>query len=118
MHGEETVAEEVSGYYVAEEVTMAHRGMMIAIPGGRVGHVPEMAPAELADVLVRLAWSDSRRSCASTRASEEAEAQETERGQDQTRGHREDPESSSSVYEMMPPKGWGRESHRACENRR
>ncbi|HMB05870.1 MAG TPA: hypothetical protein VKP69_19305, partial [Isosphaeraceae bacterium] len=31
-HGEEKVAEEVSGYYVADEIQMTHRGMMIAIP--------------------------------------------------------------------------------------
>src|SRR3954465_14467867 len=39
---------------------------------------------------------------------EEAEAQEAERGQDQTRRHREDPRSSSNVYKMIPPKGWVR----------
>ena len=32
VHGEKMVAEEVSGYYVAEEIQMTHRGMMIAIP--------------------------------------------------------------------------------------
>src|SRR3954451_18708378 len=37
---------------------------------------------------------------------EEAEAQETERGEDQTCRHREDPKSSSSVYKITPPKGW------------
>ncbi len=37
---------------------------------------------------------------------EEAEAQETERLEDQTYRHREDPKSSSSVYKIMPPKGW------------
>ena len=31
MHGEEVVAEDVSGYYVAGEIQMTHRGMMIAI---------------------------------------------------------------------------------------
>src|SRR3954452_11921871 len=37
---------------------------------------------------------------------EEAEAQEAERGEDQTRRHREDPQSSSSRDEMTTPKGW------------
>ncbi len=32
VHGEAVVAEEVSGYYVADEIRMTHRGMMIAIP--------------------------------------------------------------------------------------
>src|SRR5262249_55119297 len=36
---------------------------------------------------------------------EEAEAQEAERGQDQTRRHREDSRSASQVYKVMPPKG-------------
>src|SRR4051794_20518620 len=36
---------------------------------------------------------------------EEAEAQEAERGQDQTRGHREDSRSASYMYKMTPPRG-------------
>ena len=55
VHGEEVVAEQVSGYYVAEEVTMTHRGMMIAIPEDEWVEFQEMAPAELAGVLVKLA---------------------------------------------------------------
>ena len=55
VHGEEVVAEQVSGYYVAEEVTMTHRGMMIAIPEDEWVEFREMAPAELAGVLVKLA---------------------------------------------------------------
>ena len=55
VHGEEVVAEQVSGYYVAEEVAMTHRGMMIAIPEDEWVEFQEMAPAELAGVLVKLA---------------------------------------------------------------
>jgi IS4 transposase len=55
VHGDEVVAEDVSGYYVAEEVTMTHRGMMIAIPEDEWVVFQEMAPAELAGVLVELA---------------------------------------------------------------
>jgi IS4 transposase len=55
VHGEEVVAEQVSGYSVAEEVTMTHRGMMIAIPEDEWVVFREMAPAELAGVLVKLA---------------------------------------------------------------
>jgi IS4 transposase len=55
VHGEEVVAQDISGYYVAEEVTMTHRGMMIAIPEDEWVVFPEMAPAELAGVLVELA---------------------------------------------------------------
>jgi IS4 transposase len=55
VHGEEVVAQDVSAYYVAEEVTMTHRGMMIAIPEDEWVVFQEMAPSELAGILVRLA---------------------------------------------------------------
>ena len=55
VHGEEKVAEEVSGYYVADEIQMTHRGMMIAIPEDEWVVFQEMAPVELAGVLVTLA---------------------------------------------------------------
>ena len=32
VHGEAKVADEVSGYYVADEIQMCHRGMIKAIP--------------------------------------------------------------------------------------
>jgi IS4 transposase len=59
VHGEEKVAEEVSGYYVADEVQMTHRGMMIAIPEDQWAVFHDLTPVELADVLVRLARSVS-----------------------------------------------------------
>jgi IS4 transposase len=55
VHGEDVVAQDVSAYYVAEEVTMTHRGMMIAIPEDEWVVFQEMAPVELAGVLVKLA---------------------------------------------------------------
>jgi IS4 transposase len=55
VHGEATVQEELSAYYVAEEVTMTHRGMMIAIPADEWVEFQELAPPELAGVLVELA---------------------------------------------------------------
>jgi IS4 transposase len=55
VHGEEKVAEEVSGYYVADEIQMTHRGMMIAIPEDEWGVFHDLPPVELAEVLVRLA---------------------------------------------------------------
>jgi IS4 transposase len=57
VHGEERVAREVSAYYVAEEVQMTHRGMMIAIPEDEWVVFQEMAPRELGAVLVELAAS-------------------------------------------------------------
>jgi len=59
VHGEEKVAEEVSGYYVADEIQMTHRGMMIAIPEDEWVEFHNLPPVELADVLVRLARSVS-----------------------------------------------------------
>src|SRR5262249_9194066 len=55
VHGEERVAEEVSAYYVAEEVQMTHRGMRIAIPEDEWVVIPEMTPRELGAVSVELA---------------------------------------------------------------
>ena len=55
VHGEPTVAEEVSGYYVADEIQTTHRGMMIAIPEDEWVVFHDLAPRELAGVLVRLA---------------------------------------------------------------
>jgi len=59
VHGDEKVAEEVSGYYVADEIQMTHRGMMIAIPEDEWVVFHNLPPVELADVLVRLARSVS-----------------------------------------------------------
>lgn len=55
VHGEKRVAEEVSAYYVAEEVQMTHRGMMIAIPEDEWVVFHDMTPVELGAVLVELA---------------------------------------------------------------
>src|SRR5262249_12089100 len=55
VHGEERVAQEVSAYYVAEEVQMTRRGMMIAIPEDEWVVFHAMAPRELGAVLVELA---------------------------------------------------------------
>jgi hypothetical protein len=54
-HGDAKVSDEVSGYYVAEEVTMTHRGMMIAIPEDEWVEFRDLNPVELGGVLVDLA---------------------------------------------------------------
>ena len=54
-HGDAKVSAEVSGYYVADEVTMTHRGMMIAIPEDEWVEFRDLSPAELGGVLVGLA---------------------------------------------------------------
>ena len=55
VHGAETVEEKVSGYYLADEVTMTHRGMMIAIPADEWAVFHDLTPIEMGTVLVELA---------------------------------------------------------------
>lgn len=55
VHGEETVAKEVSAYYLADEVAGTYRGMMIAIPLKHWRAFGRMSAAELARVLKELA---------------------------------------------------------------
>ena len=53
--GEEVVAKEVSGFYVADEIQMTHRGMRIAIPEDEWVVFHDRTAPELAGVLVQLA---------------------------------------------------------------
>jgi IS4 transposase len=55
VHGEAVVAQEVSGYYVADEIKRVHDGMMIAIPEDEWVVFHDLTPVELAGVLVKLA---------------------------------------------------------------
>ena len=55
VHGEETVDEEVSLYYVANEMATTYHGMMIAIPAPEWDVFYAMSPADLADILLDLA---------------------------------------------------------------
>ncbi len=59
VHVEEKVAREVSGYYVAGEIQMTRRGMMIAIPEDEWVVFHDLSPAEVADVLMSLERSVS-----------------------------------------------------------
>jgi len=56
VHGEAEAAE-ISGYYLADEIQMCHRGMMKAIPKDEWVVFQEASAAELAEVLV--AWARS-----------------------------------------------------------
>ena len=47
VHGEETVDEEVSLYYIANEITTTYHGMMIAIPEPEWAVFYSMSPADL-----------------------------------------------------------------------
>jgi IS4 transposase len=51
-HGAEAITEEVSGYYLADEVRMSYRGMMRAIPKDEWVEFQEMPAEELAAILV------------------------------------------------------------------
>lgn len=55
VHGEETVDEEVSLYYIANEISTTYHGMMIAIPAPEWDVFYSMSPAELAAILLDLA---------------------------------------------------------------
>lgn len=55
VHGEERVDEEVSLYYIANEITTTYHGMMIAIPEPEWDVFYAMSPAELAAILLELA---------------------------------------------------------------
>ena len=52
VHGADVITEQFSGYYLADEVRMNYRGMMRAIPKDEWVESQEMAPEELAAVLV------------------------------------------------------------------
>ena len=55
VHGAETIEREVSGYYVADEISATYRGMMIAIPEKQWHIFSRMTIQELARVLRMLA---------------------------------------------------------------
>ncbi len=55
VHGEETVDEEVSLYYIANEISTTYHGMMIAIPAPEWDVFYAMRPADLAAILLALA---------------------------------------------------------------
>ena len=55
VHGEETVDEEVSLYYIANEIAITYYGMMIAIPEREWDVFYAMRTADLAAILIALA---------------------------------------------------------------
>jgi IS4 transposase len=55
VHGAKVVTEEVSGYYLADEVAGTYRGMMIALPEDEWAVFQDLSPVELGQVLHDLA---------------------------------------------------------------
>ena len=55
VHGEDTVDEEVSLYYIANEIATTYHGMMIAIPEPEWEVFYSMSPADLATIFLELA---------------------------------------------------------------
>ena len=55
VHGEETVDEEISLYYIANEISMTYHGMMIAIPDREWDVFYAMSTVDLAAILIELA---------------------------------------------------------------
>jgi IS4 transposase len=55
VHGAATVQAKISAYYLADEITMTHRGMMIAIPEDEWVVFHDLTPVRLGELLVELA---------------------------------------------------------------
>ena len=55
VYGADVVDNQISGYYLADEISATYRGMMIAIDGKRWVVFREMPPAKLVKVLQKLA---------------------------------------------------------------
>ncbi len=55
VHGEETIAETVSGYYVAIELTNSYQGMMIALPPRSWSRFQRAPQDDYLDLLIRIA---------------------------------------------------------------
>lgn len=55
IHGEETIANDLSGYYVAGNVTRSYDGMMVAIPVEEWEHFQTMTTVLFAQILLQMA---------------------------------------------------------------
>lgn len=55
VHGEEFIEENLSNYYVAQEIAQVYNGMMIAIPADEWEIFQNLTPAKMAAVLKKLA---------------------------------------------------------------
>ena len=55
VHGADVIKNQVSGYYVADEISATYRGMMIAIEYDHWGVFQQMTPAQLVKLLKELA---------------------------------------------------------------
>jgi hypothetical protein len=54
VHGAKVIENEVSGYYLADEISGTYRGMMIAIPAEHWVIFQRMAPSKLISLLKQL----------------------------------------------------------------
>ena len=88
VHGTEVADQQVSGFYLADEVAGTHRGMMIAIPKDEWVVFHGMSPHEIAPILKDLArmvrLSHFRKQ---PRGPKKPRPEAPERGQDQARGY-------------------------------
>lgn len=55
VHGEEKVEDDLSGYYLALEISQVYHGMMIAIPPAEWAIFQDLSPTQMATVLKQLA---------------------------------------------------------------
>ena len=52
VHGADVITEQLSGYYLADEIWMSYRGMMRAIPKDERVEYQEMSKKEMAELLI------------------------------------------------------------------
>ena len=111
VHGEEAV-EEVSGYYLADEVAGTHRGMMIAIPEDEWVVFHGLTAAAFGGILLDLAAGVRLSAYRKQRPWPEASAAEAgERGEDQARLHCEAAGEEEREYITPPSKPWSYASY-------
>ena len=100
VHGE-TKVEKLSGFYLADEIQMCHRGMMKAIPKDEWVVFQAATTTEFAEVMKVWARSVPLEEYASNPArAKETKAEEAERREDKTCLDFQDPKSAESMYNL------------------
>ena len=99
VHGE-TKVEKLSGFYLADEIQMCHRGMMKAIPKDEWVVFQAATTTEFAEVMKVWARSVPLEEYASNPRAKETKAEEAERREDKTCLDFQDPKSAESMYNL------------------
>ena len=99
MHGE-TKVEKLSGFYLADEIQMCHRGMMKAIPKDEWVVFRAATTTEFAEVMKVWARSVPLEEYASNPRGQETKAEEAEQRQDKTCLDFQDPKNAENLYNL------------------